>query len=799
MLKNFFITSFRNLRTNKIFSFLNICGLSLGITTCLVIGVWLQRELSFDNFHPRANHIFRLANTFKSESESFSQAPSGPAFGARLPGMLPEVKSACRIFNSNFNLKAGNDFFVEPDAAFADSNFFNFFGFKLIKGNAATALQSATQIVLTEKLAIKYFGNQDAMGKTMIINKKYPVTVSGVAADFPVNSQLQMTCLLSTALLKSIVNEQSTFDMDNQWVGGWPLTYVQLADPLKYKHTETLINEIAARASEKEWKANKMSYHYFLQPLTQIHLHSNLRYDTPNNGSLSRVRIFSIVGIIVLLLACINYINLTTAGAIKRAKETSVRKVIGATRKQLIAQFFAETFLICTAAVVISLFLLNFLLPAFSQWSGQPYHFSYSIPTVLLMTGFIVLIAALAGIYPAVVLSSFRPATALKGNFSQSIKGNIIRKALVVSQFTITVTLIASILIIGKQMNFIKNKSLGFDAHAVLEINFNGEATVPKQYASLRNNLMRSPYILNTSMHEANIVGGMGNGWTTTENGTGATISTSLYQMAVDSNYFDTYNMKLAAGRFFSRDIPSDTAKAVLVNEAAVRTFGWQTAEKAIGKTFGTGKHARVVIGVVRDFNFESLHKPVEALLIGYSRDPGSLSVKIDARHLDEAINHLKKAWAQTVQDVPLQYAFIDESIVRQYGNEQKMAGIFYGFAGLSLLIACMGLFGLSIFVVERKLKEIGIRKVLGASVSGIVALLSKDYLQLVLLSAVIACPIAWYAMHQWLQDFAYRISITWQPFVIAGSVAVIIALITISFRAIRAALANPVKSLRIE
>lgn len=799
MLKNFFITAFRNLRANKIFSLLNICGLTLGITTCLVIGVWLQRELSFDNFHPRADHIFRLANTFKSESESFSQAPSGPAFGARLPGILPEVSAACRVFNSNFNLKAGNDLFVESDAAFVDSNFFNFFGFKLIKGNAANALQLPGQIVLTEKLAKKYFGNQDAMGKSMLINKKYPVIVSGIAADFPVNSQLQFTCLLSTALLKNIVNEGSPFDVDNQWVGGWPLTYVQVKNPAKFKQTETQINAIAARFSEKEWKANKMSYHYFLQPLKDIHLHSSLRYDTHNNGSLSRVKIFSIVGIIVLLLACINYINLTTAGAIKRAKETSVRKVIGATRKQLVSQFFAETLIICTVAVGISLFLLNFLLPVFSAWSGQVYHFNYSFPVVLLIISFIVFIAALAGIYPAVVLSSFRPATALKGNFSQSLKGNIIRKALVVSQFTITVALIASILIIGKQMDFIKNKSLGFDAHAILEINFNGESTVATQYASLRNALMRSPYILNTSQHEANVVGGMGNGWTTTENLQGGEISTSLYQMAVDSNYFDTYNMKLAAGRFFLRSIPSDTAKAVLVNEAAVGTFGWQTAGQAIGKRFGKGKDAQLVIGVVRDFNFESLHKPVEALLIRYTRDPGALSVKIDARHLDDAINHLTKTWAATVPDAPLQYTFVDDSIVRQYGNEQKMAGIFYGFAGLSLLIACMGLFGLSIFVVERKIKEIGIRKVLGASVSGIVSLLSKDYLQLVLLSAVIACPISWYLMYQWLQDFAYRITISWQPFVIAGVIALLIALITISFRAIRAALANPVKSLRIE
>ncbi|HTE09829.1 MAG TPA: FtsX-like permease family protein, partial [Chitinophagaceae bacterium] len=308
------------------------------------------------------------------------------------------------------------------------------------------------------------------------------------------------------------------------------------------------------------------------------------------------------------------------------------------------------------------------------------------------------------------------------------------------------------------------------------------------------------PYILNVSKHGANIVGGMGNGWTTTENLKGDEISTSLYGMDVDSNYFDTYNMKLSAGRFFSHNIPSDTAKAILVNEAAVRTFGWQKPENALGKRFGKGKNIQYVIGVVKDFNFESLHKPVEALMISYaSNQGGTLSLKIDARHMDEAINHLKKTWNARVQEVPLQYSFIDESIARQYEDEEKMQGMFYGFAGLSLMIACLGLFGLSIFVVERKVKEIGIRKVLGASVPGIVGLLSKDFLKLVIIASVIAWPLAYYFMHQWLQDFAYRITIGWQVFVVSGIIAVLIALLTISFRAIKAAVANPVKSLRTE
>ncbi len=800
MIENFFRVAYRNLVKNKATSVLNISGLAIGVAVCLIIGIWLQRELSFDKFHPNKEAIFRVANTFKSESESFSQAGSGPALGAPLAKQLPAIKSSCRVFQDGFKIKAGNNQFIESNAVIADSNFFNFFGFALKKGNAQQALESHTQLVLTEKLAIKYFGNIDeAIGKTMLLDGEYPMTVSGIAENSPVNSHIQFDLVVPVSFLKKLNLDRYKFNIDDLWVGGWPYVYVQLHDPAKWLQTEKQINAIAAKFSEKEWKENKMSYHYFLQPLGDIHLKSHLRYDAENNGSLARVNIFSIVGIIVLLLACINYINLTTAGAIKRARETSVRKVVGATKLQLIRQFFLETFLICAVSVLIGVVILKLILPAFSNWIGQHYDFSFSVTNVLIISGFVLFMSVIAGIYPAAVLSSFNPSAALKGSFVTGTRGNFIRKGLVVFQFTITIALVASIIVISRQMNFIENKSLGFDGNAAMEVKFFGEQSVRDQYISLRNQLLQSPYILNVSKHSQNVVGGLGNGWTTTENLKGEEISTSLYNMAVDTTFFDVYDMKLAAGRFFSRDFPTDTSKAVLVNEAAVRTFGWQKPENAIGKRFGKGDDTRYVIGVVKDFNFESLHKPVEALMIGYSKAGNRLSLKIDGRHTEEAINHIKKVWKTAVPDIPLEYAFVDETIQRQYGNEQKMQGIFYGFAGLSLLIACLGLFGLSIFIVERKVKEIGIRKVLGASVAGIVGLISKDFMKLVLVAAVIASPLAWYFMHEWLQDFAYRINIGWWVFGIAGTIALLIALVTVSFRAIKAAVANPVKSLRTE
>ena len=800
MIKNFFLVAYRNLVKNKAMSFLNISGLAIGILVCLVIGVWLQRELSFDNFHPNGDKIFRIANTFKSESESFSQAGSGAAYGAHLTTELPSIKAACRVFGEEFKVKSKDNLFIESNAAVVDSNFFSFFGFKLLRGEPDQVLQSADKIVMTEKLAIKYFGSvNNAMGKTVEIDGRFPMTVAGVAEDVPVNSQIQFDLLAPYAHLKKLMMTQYQFNPDSMWVGGWPFVYVQLNDPSKWKFVESQVNVVAKKFSEKEWKENKMSYYYFLQPLRDIHLKSKLRYDAGNNGSLARVKVFTIVGIIVLLLACINYVNLTTAGAIKRARETSVRKVVGASKFQLVRQFFLETFLICSIAVITGVLLLKLLLLAFSTWIGQPYDFPFTVTNILIIVGFIIFISLIAGIYPAAVLSSFLPAVSLKGNFLQSARGNFIRKALVVFQFTITIALVASILIITRQMNYIKKRSLGFEGNAVMEVRFYGEASVRDQYASLRNKLMQSPYILNVSKHSRNVVGGLGNGWTTTENLKGEEISSSLYNIAVDTTFLETYSMKLVAGRFFSKDFPTDSTKSVLVNEAAVRTFGWQKPENAIGKRFGKGDNAKFVIGVIKDFNFESLHKPVDALLINYALGGNRLSLKIDGRYADEAINHLQKTWKASVPDVPLEYSFVDESVAEQYGNEQRMQGIFYGFAVLSLLIASLGLFGLSIFVVERKVKEIGIRKVLGASVPGIVTLLSGDFLRLVLLAAIIASPLAWYFMHEWLQDFAYRINISWWIFVAAGITALLIALITISFKAIKAAIANPVKSLRTE
>ncbi len=800
MKKNYLVTAFRVLLREKKYTFLNVLGLTLGVVVCLMIGIWLQRELTFDKFHPDSGDIYRVANTFKSESESFSQAPSGPALGAQLPKQLTSISSACRFFREGFKVTIDKEQYVEPTCGAADPNFFNFFGFDLIKGQPDNVLVTADKVVLTENLAIKYFGSvDDALGKSLIIDGVAPMIVSGVAANPPVNSHIQFDMLLSSEYIKQRAKERNNFEIDEMWTGGWPGTYIRIPDGADPQEVESQVNAVVARFSEKEWRENKMSYYYFLQPIQSIHLHSHLRYDSNSNGSIASVNTFSAVGLIVLLLACINYINLTTAGAIKRSKETSVRKVLGAAKQQLVAQFFVETLILTTLSVVLGVAIVKAVLPSFSAWIGQLYTFDLTLLNMVIIFVFIVGVSLISGIYPALSLSSYNPAAALKANFSMGAKGNLTRKSLVVFQFATGIALVASLIVIVLQMKFIQNKSLGYDGTAIIQVDGNYGREVTKNYDALRNELLNNAHITHVSKHSGNVVGGLGNGWTTTENLKGEEISTSLYQYEVDPDYVATYDMSIAAGRFFSRDFPSDTTKAVVVNETAVKTFGWDKPENAIGKRFGKGENAKYVVGVLKDFHFESLHKPVEAVMMHYARFAGTISLKVDASHVDDAIEHLKMTWKTINPEVPLIYSFVDEDIKRQYGNEQKMQSLFYGFSALSLVIACIGLFGLTIFVVERKIKEISIRKVLGANSAGIVGLISKDFVKLVLIANVLAIPVAYYTMSKWLEDFSYRIEIEWWVFVAAGVMGLIIAFVTVSFQAIRAALTNPATGLRSE
>ncbi|PHN04117.1 ABC transporter permease [Flavilitoribacter nigricans] len=800
MFRNYLLISFRQLRKNLLTSGLNIAGLATGIAVCLFIAVWLERELSYDDFHPDGDRIYRIVNTFTSESESFSQAPSGPALGAQLPDNLPEIEAACRYFDGAGQLTVGDKKFFEEDIQIADSSFFHFFNFPLLQGLPGEVLSEVDQIVLTESLAKKYFGNYDPVGQTIQYGEDEMLTVSGVAADPPANSQIQFSAIIPMDYMYRYAEENyGGFNINEMWVGGWMYTYVRLRNPAEWQESEVRVNAVVAEHSKEAWEENQMSYTYALQPLRDIHLDSDLRYDLPSNGSRARVWMFGSVGLMVLLLACINYMNLATAGALKRAKETGIRKVVGARRSELVRQFLTDSVTMVFLSTAIGLLLFRLFLPAFSDLTGQTYQFAISWGNVLILLGFALGLGVLSGLYPAFVLSGFKPVSILKGSFQRNPEGVWMRKGLVVFQFVTTMVLIAGIMIIRQQMSFVQSKELGYQGDAVISVNYRGFDAVNRQMETLRSELLKSPAILATARHGGNVVGGLGNDWTTTENLEGEEISTSAYILSADPDYFATYGMELAAGRFFSGSIATDSTKAVLVNEAAVRTFGWEKPENAIGKPFGKGDNTRRVVGVVKDFHFESLHKPVEALVISFARSGSRLSLRVDRANVKDAVRHLETTWQRMLPDLPLDYAFVDSQVAEQYGNEQVMGTLFLLFSSLSLFIACLGLFGLVTFMAEQKVKEIGIRKVLGATVSGIVALLSRDFLKLVLIAMLIAAPLAWYFMERWLQDFAYRIDIHWWVFVLAGATAMAIALLTVGLRSLKAAFTNPVESLRSE
>ncbi len=798
MIAKLYRSAIRNLSRNRTASILNISGIAIGIATCLLIAIWAERELSFDDFHANVDHKYRLWNTFHSESETFSQAPSGIALGAHLPKHIPAITSACRIFNGSYKVRYEDKAFFEPRIIMTDSNFFSFFSFKLLHGDPGYVLRSHNDIVLSEATAIKYFGSAEAaFGKTLIVDD-LPMNVGGVAANAPRNSHIQFDAVIPYERLRLYGLENWKEDLDNQWIGGWPHTYVEIADASNPADVLLRVNEVVEQFAKKEWEDNKMSYDYFMQPVRDIHLQSSLRYDSANNGNLLTVRVFIAVAVFILILACINYINLTTATALRRAKEISLRKVSGASRQQLMGQFFSETFVISSVAVGIAVLLLQLSLPLLSLWMGQEYHFSLNLANVMILAGFIVLVTLASGFYPSVILSSFKPVESLKGRFANSGRGQVARKSLVILQFTISTVLLIAILTVHHQMNFIKQASIGYRADALVTVQTNGDAAVISKYDVLKNELLSAPFILGVTRHNGNVVGGLGNGWITTRNNEGKEVNTSIYRMTVDADYLDTYEMELAAGRTFTKGT-TDTTQAVLVNEAAVKNIGWSSAQEAIGKPFGSGENIRYVIGVVKDFHFESLHKRVDPILIGHVREGNSISLRIDGSHLKEGIAKLEEVWSKVAPGMPLNYQFVDERLKEQYASEQKMESIFNIFAGLSFLIACMGLFGLSTFMMQQRTREIGIRKVLGAHETGLVVLLTTDFLKPVLLSALVAIPIGWYAMDQWLQTFAYHTTMGWWIFALAVAIPALIATITVSVQSIKTSLVNPATTLRTE
>jgi len=793
MIKNYFKIALRNLWRHRGFSFINIAGLSIGITAGFFIFMYVAFELSYDKFHSKADRIYRLVTDIKTPSETINTDVTSWAFAPNIKADLPEVESFVRTSGGSFLVRRGNIKFQEERSMFADSTFFKVFDFKLLQGDPKTALTAPASIVFTESTAKKYFGKANPMGQTVLITgDAIPAKVTGIMKDFPENSQIKADMVISMTSLTQNFNK----GIDNQWGNFGATTYLLLKPGTTQKALEAKLPAFLQNRDGEGMKKSQMFYTLFLEPLKTVYLYS--KRGGQETGSISNVYIFGIVAIFILLIACINFINLTTARSVERAKEVGIRKVVGAERGQLASQFIGESVVLCIIAFILTLIFSALLLPMFNQLAGKTISagiFSnWYYLTILFVTS--VGIGLLAGIYPALVLSSFKPVMVLKGRFSGSNKGNVLRKTLVVAQFSISIALIIGTIVVYTQMDFMRNRDLGFSKDQMLVLNTNDD---PAKDA-LKQAISLLPGVKSTASASSIPGGGNSGAYSEIENKKGDLQIANLDLYFVDYDYVNQFKIKMVAGRSFSRDFSTDTAQAMLINEAAVKLFGYSSPQQAIGRRFKQWGREGKIVGVMKDFHFRSLQEVIKPLTMRIElRNLDLITVKVSPKNLSSTLAQIESKWKELIPNRQYNYYFLDEFFDRQYRSEQRFGKLFFNFAVLAIFISCLGLLGLASYSTLQRTREIGIRKVLGASVPGIVNLLSVDFLKLVTASFFIAMPLAWYFMHKWLQDFAYRIDISWWIFVLAGILAIMIAIATISFQAIKAAMSNPVKSLRSE
>jgi putative ABC transport system permease protein len=806
MIKNYFKVAFRSLMRSKSFTAINIFGLTLGITTCLLILLFVQNELSYDSFNEKADRMVRVVFRGAVQGEKMKEAMVMPPVAQTLKQEYPEVLEATRLRRYGYpRITYGDKTFKENAFAYADSNFFQVFTLPFLKGDPKTALLEPNTIVISETVAKKYFGDEDPMGKILIFkdwNTSFKVT--GVMQPIPTNSHFHFDVFASMAGFP----ESKEFS----WMTSEYYTYLVLPKGYDYKKLEAkLPADVEKYMGGQLQKAMGMTYAQFLakgnklglylQPLKDIHLHSDLNLELESGSDIRYVYIFSVVAIFMLLIACINFMNLSTAGASKRAREVGIRKVLGSLKGQLIWQFLLESILLTSFAFIMSLILVYWTLPFFNKLSGKNLSFNllgnpWLIPCLLLFT---LITGFLAGSYPAFFLSSFKPITVLKGKFASVNKTVSLRSGLVVFQFFISIVLIIGTIIVHKQLNYIQNEKLGYNKDQVLIVE--ESYWLGKNQDAFRQSLLQDPRVANISFSGYLPAGNSYNNnfMVYPDNNSDQFVKTLRYD--VDFNYIQTLGMEIADGRNFSKSFGTDST-AIIVNEETVKAFGWGKHALGHNLTRNENDGSKLtfhVIGVVKNFHFKSFHEPISPLVMVLGANNDNIIVKTKSTDIAGLLAAMKKNWNALGAGVPFAYTLLDDRFNNTYQSEQKIGEILSIFAGVTIFVACLGLFGLATFTAEQRNKEIGIRKVLGASVTNIVSLLSKDFLKLVFVAFIIATPVAWYMMNKWLQDFAYKTNISGWIFLLAAGLAITITIITVSFRAIRAAVVNPVDSLRSE
>ena len=806
MFKNYLKIAFRNLWKNKGFSIINICGLAIGLATCLLITLYVTDELSYDRYNKKADRIYRVNSDIRFGGSDLHLAVNSDPMGATLKKDYPQVEEYTRVYNSEGSklVKKGSQYINEQQIAYVDSTFFKVFTLPAISGNTETALNEPNSVVISESAAKKYFNKPDAVGKVLEVDKN-PYKVTAVIKDVPRTSHFNFDLFLSMDNVNYGWNNFLSHNFQ---------TYIVLRKGTDYKAFEKNFKSVIDKyvlpqakqfmqigsMDDFEKAGNKLIYS--LMPLTDIHLHSDRFPELGTNGSIQYVYIFAAVALFVLLIACINFMNLATAHSANRAKEVGIRKVLGTEKKTLVKQFLLESIVTVTISLFLALGIAYLVLPMFNDVSTKSFtekdFFTGKILLVILLLPFVV--GTLAGFYPAFFLSHFKPIAVLKTNVAGGFRKSSLRNTLVVVQFICSIILIISTVIVYRQLNYIQTKNLGFNKDQVLIVN--GTGGLGDNAQAFKNEVLGLSGVKSASFTGFLPVSSSARNDNTFSNTAvmDSKNGVNMQRWTVDYDYIKTLGMQIVKGRNFSKEFGSDSS-AVILNETAVKLFAFDSPLGQKIYTFNDNNKpvSYQVIGVVKNFHFESLRQNIGPLCMVLGNSPWITSFKVNTSSIQTLVKQIEEKWKAMAPGLAFSYRFLDESFDEMYRSEQRLGKIAITFAILAIVIACLGLFGLVTYAAERRVKEIGIRKVLGASVGNIIGMLSKDFLKLVLIAAVISFPVAWWVMNKWLQDFAYRINISWWIFLVAGLIAALIALVTVSVQAIKAAIANPVKSLRTE
>jgi len=795
MLRNLVKIAFRNLLKDKAYSAINILGLTIGITCSLFLLMYIMDELSYDKYHANAKNIYRITADVKEPDNAFTWRITQRPLAVEIRHNYPEVLNAVRFDVTQRRLYKNGDLqFYEDQFYLADSTVFDMFTYDFIAGDPNTALDNPFSLVLTETTAKKYFASPaDALGQSLLNEQNETFKVTGVMKDVPRNSHFRFDALMSSSTRAGFTGNWGNFGTT---------TYIELPDNYDPSKMQPVFDKIIAERVAPIFDQYGIKVKYNLQPILSIHLYSKISDEAEEGGDISYIYIFSAVAAFMILIACINYMNLATARSSSRAKEVGLRKVMGSARTQLIAQFLTESVVVTIIALLLSLAVIYLALPGFNTLANKQLPFSYVLqtPVLLSLLGLIGVTGILGGSYPAFYLSGFSPLSVLKGKLASKGGSALFRKALVVTQFALSIFMLISTLIVFDQLQYLREKDLGFDKENVVRMNINGRIRQP-QMDELVAEFKKVPTVVSIGRADASPGQGIGKGIFKVEDAEGKMVDRGVDLYTADYDYLDALGMDVVLGRGFSKDNPGDTSFAVIVNESMVKRMGWK---EPIGMRFtidGDSTFNRQVVGVIKDYNQASLYDEIEPLMILLNPNPHTVFVRLAPGDPRVSMNDLEKQWKLVFPNQPFEYNFLDADLDSQYQADKKRSQIFTAFSGLTIVIACLGLLGLAAYTTEQRTKEIGVRKVIGASVNGLVLLVSKEFFVLVSLGTILAFPAAWFFTDRWLENFAYRIQLgdEWATFVVSAILALMITMITVGYHVIRAAVSNPVNALRDE